>query len=132
MFGEKKGTSKPAMTDVLSQSNRIRARRRRTKPEDSDPYPVGNPPKKSICTSPDVLAPKTSGPVPVSPSTDCLIDAARLPEDSPGTDGNATFGTSKLSTCPETPNAVNKTMPESLSLYFRLLSTLSCACSSSL
>jgi hypothetical protein len=44
MFGEKNGVSSPAMADVFSQSNRIRAIRKFAIPEVVAVYPLGSPP----------------------------------------------------------------------------------------
>src|ERR1700733_3261814 len=129
MLGEKKGTSRPATTDVFVQSNRILATRKRISPEVSEPYPAGKPPKKSIWRLALVRAPKTSGPNPLSPMVVCRKEAPTLPGAAPGGVGVATLGTSVLSTCPETPDKLRRTRPESFIRYLEALPTLSCSSS---
>src|ERR1700674_1179214 len=130
MFGEKNGVSSPATTDVLFQSKRRRMIRKLAIPEVVALYPLGSPPKNPICSSALVRAPKTSGPIPVSPTIDCRTDAPSPPEGYPANFGTEIDGTSRLSTLPELAKALNSAMPESFKRNLDPLSTLVCRCSS--
>src|SRR5438445_12223318 len=123
MFGEKKGVSRPAIADVFSQSNRMRAIRRFAIPEVVAVYPLGSPPKKLICRSALVRAPKSWGPSPVKPIIDCRTDAPTPPEGFPGNFRKAIDGKSRLSTLPALSKALNSASPESFSRNFDALST---------
>src|SRR4029077_1652876 len=126
VFGEKNGVSSPAITDVFSQSKRMRAIRKLAIPEVVALYPLGSPPKNPICSSALVRAPKIPGPIPARPTIDCRTVAPSPPDGNPADFGTAIDGTSRLSTLPELSNALNSAMPESFKRNLDPLSTFVC------
>src|SRR5208337_4025476 len=99
-LGEKKIGSWPTTTEVLAQSMRMVAVRKRTSPELTPFGTDAKPPPRSSCKSAFVLAPATVGPKASKPISDWRRVAPKLPPESPGGFAYARVGRSTLSTTP--------------------------------